>query len=147
MVLATYIFFYFFTAKIRANPTLNHSGTLASPSQSSKSEPNRSASSEQRQTPATGANNLNADKRQQIFNYVCNNIDYWYDFGRCLGMRDVELNNISQDLTLRNDVKLFTYRILERVEAESGNKFYGKLHEALIEAKRKDMARNIKKLM
>lgn len=90
--------------------------------------------------------NISANKRQEIFNFVCDNICNWRDLGRCLGTSDAELNRISQDLRLNNDIKLFTYRILERAETAFGNQFYENLQNALTNARRKDLAREMMKI-
>lgn len=96
-----------------------------------------------------GANqtNISANKRQEIFNFVCDNICNWRDLGRCLGTSDAELNRISQDLRLSNDIKLFTYRILERAETAFGNQFYENVRNALINARRKDLAREMMNIL
>lgn len=96
-----------------------------------------------------GANQIkiSANKRQEIFNFVCDKICNWRDFGRCLGTSDAELNRISQDLRLNNDIKLFTYRILEQAETAFGNQFYENLQNALINARRKDLAREMMNIL
>lgn len=83
-------------------------------------------------------------KRHELFNFICNNIDNWRDLGRCLDMNDVELNRIDREL--RNDVKLITNRILEQTENRFGEQFPKMLSEALDEARRKDIHRELKKL-
>lgn len=60
-------------------------------------------------------------------------------------MRDVELNHIGQDQEIRNDIKLITNRILERMETKYGDQFYMKLCTALTEARRKDIVRYLNK--
>lgn len=132
----------FFKAKIRHNSQVNISpASRLRPSVSVSLESGSVISSEINQ-------NFRSDnKRQEIFRLLCNKIDNWRDFGRCLGMTDVELSRISQDQTLRNDIKLFIQRVLERMEEVHGSQFYEKLHNALIEARRKDVARSIKSLI
>lgn len=61
-------------------------------------------------------------------------------------MKDVELNHIGQDQQLCNDIKLITNRILERMEEKHQDQFYRKLYDALVEARRKDIVRDLKKL-
>lgn len=90
---------------------------------------------------------MNANRRQEIFNFVCNNVTNWQDLGRCVGMSDADLEIIAQDFVLRRNVKSITYRILERTENEWGNQFYEKLQSALSDAKRKDIARTVAKLL
>lgn len=60
-------------------------------------------------------------------------------------MKDTELNHIGQDQDLRNDVKLITNRILERMEEKHRDQFYKKLYDVLVEARRKDIIRDLKK--
>lgn len=62
-------------------------------------------------------------------------------------MSDADLEIIAQDFVLRRNVKSITYRILERTENEWGNQFYEKLQSALSDAKRKDIARTVAKLL
>lgn len=85
-------------------------------------------------------------KRHDVFRIVCENIDNWRDFGRCFDMKDVELNRLGQDQDLRNDIKLITNRILEQMETKHSNLFYQKLYDVLVEARRKDIIRELKKL-
>lgn len=59
-------------------------------------------------------------------------------------MKDAELNHIGQEL--RDDVKLMTNRILEQMEERHGDQFYEKLCEALVDTRRKDILRNLRKL-
>lgn len=106
-----------------------------------------SASENQPSSHKTNQNIVNAKKRQEIFNFVCNNMTNWQDFGRCVGMSDADLEIIAQDFVLRRNVKSITYRILERNETEWGNQFYEKLQSALCDAKRKDIARTVAKLL
>lgn len=61
-------------------------------------------------------------------------------------MKDVELNHIGQDQQLCNDIKLITNRILERMEDKHKDQFSRKLYDALVEARRKDIIRDLKKL-
>lgn len=87
----------------------------------------------------------NKEIREPIFKIVCNNIDNWRDMGRCFGMVEAELNQIWQDQEIRNDMRLLTNRIMERMEERYGDQFYKKLIIALEEARRKDIIRQLKK--
>lgn len=69
---------------------------------------------------------------------MCDGIDDWRDFGRCLGIKDAELNRIDYDPNLRKP-KSKTYRILEQAEEQFDNRFIEELYSALIAAGRKDI--------
>ncbi|XP_031618087.1 uncharacterized protein LOC116337558 isoform X2 [Contarinia nasturtii] len=77
--------------------------------------------------------------KHKVFTVVCNEIENWRDFGRCFGMRDVDVNRINQDRELNNDTRLITNRILEQMQAIYRDQFPQKLCDALIEARRKDI--------
>lgn len=84
-------------------------------------------------------------KRHKIFQLICDNIVCWRDLGRCFDIKDVDLCHIAQAQELHNDVKLIVNRILERMEQKYGHQFYKKLYDALNEADRKDIIRDLKK--
>lgn len=83
--------------------------------------------------------------RHKLFRFLCDNIDNWRDFGRCFEMKDVDLSRIGQDPELHNDQKLIIHRILERSVETFNDQFESKLCEALAEARRKDLLRELKK--
>lgn len=83
-------------------------------------------------------------RRHEIFNVLCDNIDNWRDFGRCLEFTDPELNRCDQEL--RTDIKLITHRILEQAAEKFGGQFEEKLCIALNNARRKDILRMLKKM-
>lgn len=137
------IFVLCFTAKIRQE-SLNQS------TQSVSSSPNLPSSSTQATSiqanlRSSGYASGDSKRRHNTFRIICENIDNWRDFGRCFDMKDVELNHIGQDQELRNDIKLITNLILERMEEKHGEQFYTKLYDVLVEARRKDIIRELKK--
>lgn len=136
------------TARIRAESSNRLTQTTSSIAALTTLSLAQSSSAVQqiRNSPSNSNQSENeAKRRHEIFKIVCNNIDNWRDLGRCLDMRDVELNHIGQDQEIRNDMKLITNRILEQMELKYGDEFYVKLCEALIEARRKDILRDLKK--
>lgn len=94
---------------------------------------------------STGYASGDSKRRHDTFRIICENIDNWRDFGRCFDIKDVELNHIGQDQDLRNDIKLITNRILEQMKEKHGDRFYTKLYDVLVEARRKDIIRELKK--
>ncbi|XP_055323671.1 uncharacterized protein LOC129578715 [Sitodiplosis mosellana] len=126
-------------AKIRQE-SIRHSTLL--PTVTSPNIPGASSGTNLRNS---SQNTGDSKRRHETFRIVCDNIDNWRDFGRCFDIKDVELNHIGQDQELRNDIKLITNRILERMEEKHNDQFYAKLCDALVEARRKDIIRDLKK--
>lgn len=90
--------------------------------------------------------NAHHGERHEIFQIVCDNIEDWRDFGRCLDVTEGDLKGISFDQSLHNNIKLMTNRVLEQAEKHFGNRFKEKLYNALIEARRKDILRKLNDL-
>lgn len=90
--------------------------------------------------------NVDQDQRHEIFKIVCDNIEDWRDFARCLDISEGDLKAIGFDQSLNNNIKLMTNRVLEQAEQQFGNRFKEKLCNALIDARRKDILRKLKNL-
>lgn len=85
-------------------------------------------------------------EHHKIFQIVCDYIEDWRDFGRCLDITDSDLNRIGFDQSLHNNIKLMTNRILEQAQQQFGDGFIEKLCTALEDARRKDILRKLKHL-
>lgn len=90
--------------------------------------------------------NVHHSQRHEIFKIVCDNIEDWRDFGRCLDITEGDLKGMGFDQSLHNNIKLMTNRILEQAEKRFGNRFKDMLCNALIEARRKDILRKLNDL-
>lgn len=137
-----------FTAQIR-NQQIDK--RFESSSSSTSNTINQSINNNQRSLPASNDLTKSNEKRpghqyHEIFKIVCDYIEDWRDFGRCLDITEGDLKRIGFDQSLHNNIKLMTNRILEQAYEQFGNEFIEKLCAALIEARRKDILRKLKDL-
>lgn len=133
----------YFTAQIR-NQKINNRSV---PSSSNNTQNQRSLPASNSLTSShERSENATAHQYHQIFQILCDYIEDWRDFGRCLDITEGDLKRIAFDQSLHNNTKLMTNCVLEQAQWKFGNRFIEKLCEALVETRRKDILRKLKEL-
>lgn len=139
-----------FTAQIRNQQIDKRSSPSISTSTNTthqSTQHNQRSSPASKDFPKSNTSEKSPDHQyHEIFKIVCDYIEDWRDFGRCLNITERDLKEIGFDQSLQNNIKLMTNRLLEQALQQFGNGFIEALCAALIEARRRDILRKLRDL-